>query len=472
MLLAVLSVVCTLSVVRADPVVLSGGPIAPAPATVSGGQGLVVAFAPVADAVTEIGASATPGDFTSRVWGVIGAKTNARGGVLTLLDRSNQNSTGLQSSYGDFIGSVPGCPAPGCSFEGAPTTEPLASTSSWASGYRGYLVVSADLVGRDVHIAVRGDDGFELTVCDQIGCHLVIERGLSYGTTSWRYSRTVRFPSAGLYPVEVGYAEVAEHAALEVSAFVGPFADVAGPVSSTQSFASAGFTLLGPERFLQTEDGLASVQSRLCPRSDTGHVSPDCPPSSYCNRAAVCAPCTTVDACGSECQPCGPNNANCSAAGTGYVCNAAPPPPSGCSLSGHRPSGAWVGFFLLGLALTVMLVRGRRARGGIAALLLFTAMGGVSHADPDPRIERMRWRKQPANICPAGEIAYCSRSACRPLDRNKTDATVACVCHERDPRFAPQPDADICGTAANNERCQACCIAHYVCGERDTGSDP
>jgi outer membrane exchange protein TraA len=227
--------------------------------------------------------------------------------VTTGLDLSNNNDQGLKLSYGDFINSTPGCGVGGCSF--------LVNDANtgFASRLRGYMNIKADLVNKELHLGVMSDDAASVTLFDnQQTAYPVTTRPPEIGLPAWRVTQTVTFVKPGLYPIEILYAEIAEHAALEVSFFIGPFTDFELPFNSegSKNLAAAGFMLVPPTMFFQTESGVPSALDittcTQCDRAFAGKPGQGgCPAGSLCNSAGLCGPCDTAQACGPSCSPCG-----------------------------------------------------------------------------------------------------------------------------------------------------------------------
>ncbi len=143
--------------------------------------------------------------------------------VHTLLDLSNNNDSGAQvkPSYGDFTSVMtPLCKIGGCDFIVNDTT------TSFGSRLRGFLNVTDDMVNKPIHIGLFADDAVSITFFGKGGTiYPVTIRPPQLGAPTWRVTNTVKFQSVGLYPLEILYVEIVEHAALEVSYFIGDFAD-------------------------------------------------------------------------------------------------------------------------------------------------------------------------------------------------------------------------------------------------------
>ncbi|WP_437819999.1 outer membrane exchange protein TraA family protein [Sorangium sp. So ce1078] len=229
--------------------------------------------------------------------------------LRTLLDLSNNNTAGdpiNPRSFGDFRGLSANCDVGGCDFLWSDTE------TAFGSRLRGFLKVTEDLVGVPVHFGFYADDAVSLTFFDGITrATPVVTRPPELGKPTWRLTNTVSFAKPGLYPLEVLYAEIAEHAAFEMSYFVGPFEDFErlGNEPPVVKLNEAGFAVFQPAHFLQTLSGSPSFpdleQCQQCDRLFVGRAGNNgCPGSYYCNEAALCAPCDTAQFCGEACDPC------------------------------------------------------------------------------------------------------------------------------------------------------------------------
>ncbi|WP_433936644.1 outer membrane exchange protein TraA family protein [Sorangium cellulosum] len=236
--------------------------------------------------------------------------------IRTLLDFSNNNTNnadpmaGGPLSFGDFTGVM----APMCSKEGG-CDFPWNSHGTdqpFGSRLRGFLRVPAELEGRPVHIGFYADDAVSLSFFDRVtGMKPVIVRPPFVGLPTYRVTNAVTFEKAGLYPFEVLYAELWEHAALEMSFLVGEFDDFELGARETGSvnLKDVGFTLFEPAQFYQTLSGSPSFpdidQCQQCSRAFAGLPgNAQCDTGYYCNEAALCAPCDTAYYCGESCSRC------------------------------------------------------------------------------------------------------------------------------------------------------------------------
>lgn len=239
--------------------------------------------------------------------------------VRSFLDLSNNNTTApagsVPKSYGDFVdANVPVCKSGGCDFPWSDNTE-----TSFASRLRGYLNVTADMAGKPFHVGLFADDAASLTFFGKNGAiYPVIIRPPQLGAATWRVTNTVTFDKAGLYPVEILYASIVEHAAFEMSLFDGTFTDI--EQKSTEpgatSLKDSGFTLFPHTRFFQTLSGEHPfADPNACKQCDRQFVNlpgnNGCVPGYYCNEAAVCAPCDSALLCGPSCAPCGGDTPFC-----------------------------------------------------------------------------------------------------------------------------------------------------------------
>lgn len=235
--------------------------------------------------------------------------------IQTLFDLSNNNNAGTQASYGDFQDAMPDtCQTGGCGFFVNDTT------TSFGSRVRGFFNVTPDLVDQPVHFGFYADDSISLTFFDKNSmAHPVIVRPPQLGLPTWRVTETVIFEQPGLYPLELLYVEIADHAALEMSYFVGTFTDFerSAQQEPITQLDDVGFQLFAPTAFFQTISGVPSVPDfpDVCNQCDRQYVNlpgnNGCFPGYYCNEAALCAPCDTALFCGPSCSPCGGDTPFC-----------------------------------------------------------------------------------------------------------------------------------------------------------------
>ncbi|WNG40438.1 hypothetical protein F0U61_47210 [Archangium violaceum] len=306
-------------------VVVTGDPVAPSPA--QAGTGLCATSRISTDPAVDFPQSnsgfggglnsflETPPDT---------ANPNARvtSVLRTEVDLSNNNASGLKLSYGDFENAVPGCPSGGCDFFG------VNPASSFATRLRGYLNVTSDMVGLPVHFGFYADDAVALVIFDKSSrAYQVINRPPRLGFPSYRTTNSVTFTKPGLYPVEVLYAEVGEHAALEMSIRVGTFSDFERPAKEAPviKLRDADFQLATPEMFYQSETGQPSFvdldECAQCNRQYANRVGDTgCGSGYYCNGAALCDVCDTASFCGTSCSPCGERTPFCVARSADHVC--------------------------------------------------------------------------------------------------------------------------------------------------------
>jgi outer membrane exchange protein TraA len=278
--------------------------------------------------------------------------------LRTDFDLSNSNMTGQpgqELSKGDFVGAVPSCPPFGCGFF------VNNDSTSFASRFRGYLSVKPDMVGRPLHFGFYADDAVSLTIFDRNQTpYSVVTRPPQLGAATWRTTNSVTFTSPGLYPVEVLYTEIVEHAALEMSILDGDFTDFELPANQvgSVSLSASGFQLARPAQFYLTEDGTPPAdpdQCTQCLRQNANNPgNGGCGSGNYCNAAAVCAPCTSALYCGPTCVPCGGSLPVCATVGgitqcvecrqdadcrNGQKCNLETSECQECTDSSHCPRG-------------------------------------------------------------------------------------------------------------------------------------
>ncbi|WP_043710080.1 outer membrane exchange protein TraA [Corallococcus macrosporus] len=299
-------------------VVIQGPPIASPLA--GDGQGLCVASNVWTRPLNEFPQSR--GTYIDGINGFLEEPASRQSRVTTVLrtpfDLSNNLNDGRTLSYGDFVNQVaaPGCSIGGCTFN---VIEDNDAFTPFASRFRGYLNVTADLAGQPLHFGFYADDGISLVIYDRSQGYQVINRPPMLGFPTWRTTNSVTFNAPGLYAVEVLYTQVGEHAALEMSMLTGAFTDFerAANQPPVVNLFSSGFELLRPAQFFQTENGLLSIpdQPDRCEQCNRGNANAPgnggCAPSFRCNAAALCAPCNSSFFCGDSCSPCGESTPHC-----------------------------------------------------------------------------------------------------------------------------------------------------------------
>jgi outer membrane exchange protein TraA len=240
--------------------------------------------------------------------------------LRTVLDQSNNITLGdpsdptiQQPSYGDFVNSVQGCGRGGCAF-------PHPTFAGFGARYRGYINITPQWVNVPLHFGFYADDAISFVIYDRNqAAYQVINRPPRLGLPTWRTTNTVTFDNPGLYPVEILYAQVSEHAALEMSTFVGAFTDFERGASTNPvvKLNTAGFVLAPPSLFFQTDTGRPSFPGDInrCEQCNRQFANlpgnGGCGSFYYCNAAALCAPCDSALFCGEACSPCGQSTPYC-----------------------------------------------------------------------------------------------------------------------------------------------------------------
>lgn len=299
------------------PVIVEGEPVAPSPRNT--GTGLCMSSRVSTNPGDDFGQhianfSGSINTFLESAPNALNPNVRFTQVLRTPLDLSNNNSSGTRASFGDFVDAMTawGCKTAGCDlFRNDINT-------SFASRMRGYLNVTPEMVGRVLHFGIYTDDAASLVIFDRgARFYEVVVRPPQLGAATWRTTNSVTFKRSGLYPVELLYAEITEHAALEVSVFIGDFVDFEQKASEDPvNLRASGFTVLEPARFFQTESGRQSypdpTQCQQCKRQFTNTAGNNgCDPSYYCNGAALCAPCDSATFCGPSCSPCGASTPLC-----------------------------------------------------------------------------------------------------------------------------------------------------------------
>lgn len=236
--------------------------------------------------------------------------------IRTVFDLSNNHTgMGTQDSYGDFIDSDPFCSQGGCGFDFNMPNE------AFGLRVRGFLNVTDDWVNRDVHFGFYVDDTVSISLFDKDGIiHPVFIVPPSIFVSTWRFSDTVRFEEPGIYPIEILHFQGEEHAALEMSFFIGTISDYplqGASVPPANPLSNSGFELFPETMFFQTLSGVPSFPDDIeeCQQCDRQFVNlpgnKECDGGYYCNEAALCAPCDSAFLCGPTCSPCGGANQFC-----------------------------------------------------------------------------------------------------------------------------------------------------------------
>ncbi|WP_437760434.1 outer membrane exchange protein TraA family protein [Sorangium sp. So ce1389] len=298
----------------AAPVIIDGDPVAPLPA--EGGTGLCAVHGLSDDPAGDFYVP-TAGDtsFIEKMTTFFdaGERDLVSFVVSAPLDFSNNNDTGNGWSFGDFRDAVSGCPTGGCDFrEDDPNV-------SFGVRLRGYLAVLPEHVDEPLHFGIYADDAVALVLYDAAqAAYPVLVQSPVLGRPTWRMTNTVTFAREGLYPVELLYAGIAEHSALEVSLLAGEFEDfhLGASESGSVSLAESGFTLLAPASFHQTLlGGAGASEGDTCAQCGREYIdlagNNGCDPGFYCNTAALCAPCVLDAYCGPSCSPCSAGTPRC-----------------------------------------------------------------------------------------------------------------------------------------------------------------
>ncbi|RKH05666.1 hypothetical protein D7V97_23605 [Corallococcus sp. CA053C] len=302
-------------------VVVTGAPVAPSPNEV--GTGICMASSVWTRTVGEFPQNQTTYSDSLNAYMEENRASRLTSVLRSAFDLSNNLNDGRVLSYGDFVNVVSGCPTGGCPFH---YNDP---SVRFVSRFRGFLNVTQDMVGRTLHFGFYADDAISLVLFDRANSRYdVIIRPAELGAPTRRTTNSVRFTQAGLYPIELLYVQIVEHAALELVVFDGTFTDFDRPANQPPvvPLNTAGFSLVQPAQLFQTETGRPSFPSNLdqcvqCNRqfaNQPGNGS--CGPSYYCNAAALCAPCDTSLLCGDTCSPCGPTAPICATVNGQFAC--------------------------------------------------------------------------------------------------------------------------------------------------------
>nr|QAT78158.1 TraA [Stigmatella aurantiaca] len=309
------------SAAKLPDVLVSGDPVAPSPDLP--GTGLCSASSVSMEPDNDFPAqtSSFPGGMNDFMERTIGRRVTYV--LRNRFDLSNNNTNVPQASRGDFVDAeAPQCLSYGCGFFiNNPTT-------SFGSRYRGYIDITPDLTGKALHFGFYTDDAVSFVIFDRNNFqYQVINRPPVRFQYTWRSTNSVFFLKSGLYPIEILYAQGADHAALEMSVYEDAFTDFEQTAASSVSLKDSGFRLLSPSQFFQTETGRPSfpdvTQCKQCNRTFANAPgNGDCGLGSgyYCNGAALCAPCDTSRVCGPSCSPCGQSTPYCINVSGSFTC--------------------------------------------------------------------------------------------------------------------------------------------------------
>ncbi|RJS15790.1 hypothetical protein DRW03_32420 [Corallococcus sp. H22C18031201] len=293
-------------------VIVTGDPVAPSPSEV--GTGLCMASNKWTKATAQLPQSTATYISELNTYMEENKPSRVSSVLRTAFDLSNNLNDGRVLSYGDFVGVVSDCPPGGC---GMYTSDP---TTPFVSRFRGYLNVTPGMVNRSLHFGFYADDAISMVIFDRAkNRYNVVLRPPELGAPTWRTTNSVTFSSSGLYPIELLYVQITEHAALEFSILDQSFPDFerAANLPPVINLYSSNFKLALPTQLFQTESGRPSYASDLnkceqCNRDDANKDgNSSCGPYYYCNAAALCAPCNTALSCGSACLACGPSTPVC-----------------------------------------------------------------------------------------------------------------------------------------------------------------
>ncbi|MFP2910684.1 outer membrane exchange protein TraA family protein [Pyxidicoccus sp. 3LFB2] len=303
---------------KLSDVTVQGPPIASA--LTGSGQGLCVASNVWTRTLGEF--PQTRGTYLDGINGYLEDPANRQSRVTTVLrtpfDLSNNLNDGRTLSYGDFVSQVtaPRCSTGGCSFNVINDND---AVTPFVSRFRGYLNIPSGLEGQPLHFGFYTDDAISLVIYDRGQAYTVINRPPQLGFPTWRTTNSVTFTQTGIYAVEILYAQIGEHAALEMAMRTGAFTDFERAANQPPivNLFSSGFQLLQPAQFFQTENGLPSFPGNLdtceqCSRSNVNAPNNGgCGSFYFCNSAALCAPCDSAVRCGEACSPCGLSTPYC-----------------------------------------------------------------------------------------------------------------------------------------------------------------
>src|SRR6218665_1555001 len=173
------------------PVIITGEGVGVLPASAQPGTGLCMASRvsarPTLDfPQTDTGFNAGLNTFLDTPPDASTPNARVTSVLRTWFDLSNNNTSGLKLSYGDFENVAPGCKEGGCDFFAAGTSV------SFGTRLRGYLNVTPTMTGIPVHFGFYADDAVALTIYDrQALAYPVINRPPELGLPTWRTTNSV-----------------------------------------------------------------------------------------------------------------------------------------------------------------------------------------------------------------------------------------------------------------------------------------
>ena len=317
------------------PVVVTGEPVAPNPKDKQGvalkGAGLCGAFRPTTMPLVvfpqrnagfpNTGRTEFPdamNAFMDGLTGGLGAGMVDYGTLQTPFDLTNNVDVVGTTSEGDYV-NTPGCSVRnGCPFPKA--TGML--NGGFGTRYRGFINVPPEWINSSVHFGFSADDAVAVTIFskkdkDSFNEYLVISRAAEIGSNRYRVTNSVKFPKAGLYPIEIVHAQYLLSSVLEfvILASDPSFVDIDESVQAgAPSLLDQRFNLAytQPAQFFQTSSGSLPFDGQAercqqCPRmyaNQPGQPTNICPTGMFCNEAAVCSPCVGDQFCGNSCEIC------------------------------------------------------------------------------------------------------------------------------------------------------------------------
>ena len=328
---------------KLPPVNITGDPVAPNPRdsknNIAPGTGLCGGFRLIGSGATaatvfkprpagfpNVGATDFPDSVNAFMDGMTGGPMSGMRVDVTMqnpFDLTNQAVAASTTGRGDFAGTR-GCPLYmgqdyGCWFPGAPQ-DPVVLSTGFGSRFRGFVNILPEWVNQSMHFGFFTNDAVAMYIYTKAKPpngpeqKLVISRGVEFGSEQYRVTNTVRFSKAGLFPIEVTFANYLGPAALEmVVLFDSSYVDVDTPAVPGPSPLNA-FSLdyTQPTQFFQTASGVLPydgepTRCKQCPRSLANvpnQPSGTCDAGMFCNEAAVCAPCIGDQFCGKSCKEC------------------------------------------------------------------------------------------------------------------------------------------------------------------------
>lgn len=243
--------------------------------------------------------------------------TALKGRISRLVDRINFRNGQTGFVEGDFTGAM--YPDELMPYSASSMASPTGDDSDIAMRMRGYFNVSSDLAGKTISFGLNCDDFCSL----RIGKTDVIPE-VNITGNSPRVIKQVKFPDAGLYPIEMVYFQTVGPAYIEWAVADQPQPECNSNCTAeltNQALYGGKFNLVPQNRLYSAVVG----ENRPC--QECGAPGLDCNPGNYCGDG-LCQNCDLPDHCGATCMKC-PSNARICSFGKCVECTADDQCPAG-----------------------------------------------------------------------------------------------------------------------------------------------